>query len=187
MNFNFKKLLLLLILIFLSIQSQSQTYIKGNLVTALALVPNIGVETSIGEKSTFQFDITASFWKSINGAPAEFYIFVPEYRYHFHEKFNGLYIGGNMGATIFNFQKWSNWDTNQYEKGFGYIVGITIGYQKKINDKFILDFFLGGGNHQGFYKGYNADGSRYDFATDYNKSGEWLAYRGGLMLSYKLN
>lgn len=182
-----KRVFFLIFLILCTLQSQSQTYIKGNLVSALVLVPNVGVETSIGEKSTLQFDVIASFWKSINDSPAEFYIFIPEYRYHFREKFNGLYIGGNIGATIFRFQKWSNLDTNQYEQGFGYMMGVTLGYQKKIKDRFILDFFLGAGNHQGFYKGYNPDGSRYDYAKNYNKSGEWLPYRGGVMLSYKLN
>lgn len=181
------KRLFFLIFILFTLYSQSQTYIKGNLVSALVLVPNVGLETSIGKKSTFQFDVTASVWKSINDSPAEFYIFIPEYRYHFREKFNGLYIGGNIGATIFKFQKWNNLDTNQYEQGFGYMMGVTLGYQKKVKDRFILDFFLGGGNHQGFYKGYNPDGSRYDFAKNYNKSGEWLPYRGGVMLSYKLN
>jgi hypothetical protein len=29
-------------------------------------------------------------------------------------------------------------------------MGATIGYQMKINDKFMLDCFLGGGSHQGF-------------------------------------
>lgn len=56
-------------------------------------VPNIGVETSIGKKSTFQFDLTGSFWKSIDDKPTRFYIFIPEYRCHFHEKINGLCIG----------------------------------------------------------------------------------------------
>lgn len=181
-----KKVFFLIFILF-TIHTQGQTYIKANLVSALVLVPNVGVETSIGKKSTFQFDITASFWKSINSKPAEFYIIIPEYRYYFQEKFNGLYLGGNIGATLFNFQKWSNFDTNQHEEGFGYVMGVTIGYQTVINKKFNLDFFLGGGNHQGFYKGYNPDGSRYDFAEDYNKSGEWLIYRGGIMLSYKLN
>lgn len=181
------KRILLLVLILFSIQTQSQTYIKGNMVTALVLVPNVGFETSIGKKATFQFDITSSFWKSINGSPAQLHIFIPEFRYYFHQKFDGLYVGGNVGATIFNFQKWSNWDTNQHEKGFGYVMGVTLGYQKKLNDKFALDFFLGGGNHQGFYKGYNPDGTRYDFAKGYNKSGEWLPYRGGVMLAYKIN
>lgn len=44
-----KKILFIIVFIF-SINVQSQTYIKFNTVSALVLVPNIGVETSIGEK-----------------------------------------------------------------------------------------------------------------------------------------
>lgn len=172
----------------LSIHSQSQTYIKANALTTLLTIPNVGIETSIGKKSTFQFDVTASFWKSLKGKPSEFYVFIPEYRYHFHEKFNGFYVGGHIGATIFNFQKWNYLNTDLYEKGFGYVIGATIGYQTKINDKFMLDCFLGGGSHQGFYKGYYiSSGERYDKAKDYNKSGEWIPYRGGVMVSYRIN
>jgi hypothetical protein len=182
-----KKNIFLLIILF-SIQSQSQTYIKVNALTTLLAIPNIGIETSIGKKSTFQFDILASPWKSINGKPKQFYTFIPEYRYHFHEKNNGFYVGAHIGATKFNFQKWNYLNTDKYEKGFGYLMGATIGYQTKINDKFMLDVFLGGGNQQAFYKGYLlSTGERYETAENYNKSGEWLPYRGGVMVSYKLN
>lgn len=183
-----KKTFIFTLLLFSS-YSQSQTYIKANAVTALVLVPNIGIETSIGEKSTFQFDILASFWKTINGEPREFFSFTPEYRYHFHEKYNGFYAGANVGGTIFNFQKPTQyWGTDKYEKGFGYFVGATVGYEKKLNDKFMLDFFIGGGWHQAFYNGYYiSTGDRYEFVENYNKSGEWLPYRGGIMISYRIN
>ena len=47
--------------------------------------------------------------------------------------------------------------------------------------------FLGGGNSQGFYKGYYLNSNiRYEPAEKYNKSGEWIPYRGGVMISYKL-
>jgi hypothetical protein len=52
----------------------------------------------------------------------------------------------------------------------------------------MIDCFLGGGWHQGFYKGYDlTTGERYDKAKNYNKSGESLPYRGGVMVSYKIN
>ena len=52
----------------------------------------------------------------------------------------------------------------------------------------MLDVFLGGGNHQAFYKDYSlTTGERVDKAKDYNKSGEWLPYRGGVMVSYRIN
>lgn len=182
-----KKLLIITILLF-SIHTQSQTYVKVNATSTLLTIPNVGIETSIGKKSTFQFDITASFWKSLKGNPMQFYIFIPEYRYHFHEKYNGFYVGVHIGATIFNFQKWNYLNTNKYEKGFGYLMGATIGYQKKINDRFLLDCFLGGGSSQGFYKGYYVGTNiRYEKVVNYNKSGEWIPYRGGVMISYRLN
>ena len=86
-------------------------------------------------------------------------------------------------------QKWNYWDTNKYEHGFGYRLGVTVGYNIKLSDKFLLDFFAGGGWHQGFYHGYYNDGTpgRYEKAENWNKSGEWLPYRGGVMISYKLN
>jgi hypothetical protein len=180
----------LLILFLFSILTHAQTYIKVNAVSALALIPNIGVETSIGQKATFQFDITASFWRSINGRPYEFVVVVPEYRYHFHEKNNGLYLGANAGFSAFKIQKWNYYDNGVYQKGIGVLVGATIGYQKKLNDKFVLDFFLGGGNQQAFYHSYNMgtnDQADIDTAIKYNKSGEFLLYRGGIMLSYKIN
>ncbi len=182
-----KKLLVLTILLF-SIQSQSQTYVKANALTTLLTIPNVGIETSIGKKTTFQFDVLASLWKSVKGNPMQFYVLIPEFRYHFHEKYNGFYVGGHIGATFFNFQKWNYLNTNLYEKGLGYVMGVTIGYQKKINDRFLLDCFLGGGNQQGFYKGYFiGTDTRYEGAEHYNKSGEWLPYRGGVMVSYRIN
>ncbi|MGO4822143.1 MULTISPECIES: DUF3575 domain-containing protein [unclassified Flavobacterium] len=182
-----KKIVLLAVFLF-GLQSQSQTYIKVNTFTTLLTIPNVGVETSIGEKSTLNFDVLASFWGSVNGIPREFYTFTPEYRYHFKAKDNGFYIGAHIGASIYNFQKWNYIRTDYYEKGKGYFLGSTVGYKAKINDKFFLDCFIGGGWHQGFYKGYRiSDGSRYETAKNFNKSGEWFPYRGGVMISYKLN
>jgi hypothetical protein len=182
-----KKKLLILALLF-SIYSQSQTYVKANALTTLLAIPSVGIETSIGKKATFQFDILASPWKSVDGKPRQFYTFTPEYRYHFKEKYNGFYAGAHIGASIFNFQKWNYLNTDKYEKGVGYFIGSTIGYEVKINDKFMLDCFLGGGWHQGFYKGYYiGTNERYESAQKYNKSGEWIPYRGGVMVSYKLN
>lgn len=174
-------------LFFFSLNCQSQTYIKGNVATALALIPNFGIETSIGKKATFQVDVISSFW-SINGRPEQFLIFIPEYRYHLKEKYNGFYLGAHIGGTIYRVSKWDHYDSNQVEKGFGVLAGATIGYQVKISKKFMMDFYLGGGNHQGFYKGYEGKtGERYDHAYAYNKSGEWIPYRGGVMLSYNIN
>ena len=157
------KKLLAIILFILCFQLQAQTYIKANVFTTLLTIPNVGIETSIGNR------------------------FIPVYRYHFSEKTHGFYVGAHIGATLFNFQKWNYLNTNKYEEGLGYVMGATIGYKAKINEKLHLDCFIGGGSHQGFYKGYIiGTNQRYESAENYNKSGEWLPYRGGIMLSYQL-
>lgn len=65
--------------------------------------------------------------------------------------------------------------------------GLTTGYQFLINEKWNLEIFVGGGSSQGFYKGYKINtNERYDNRDKFNKSGEWILYRGGVMLVYKL-
>lgn len=183
-----KKTILFTAIFLITLTSNAQTFLKLNGLSALVSIPQVGIETSIGARSTFSVDIFASFWKSFDGKPMQAYMLTPEYRYHFKEKYNGFYVGAHAGPDIYKLQKWNYRGTNQYEEGLGYRIGATIGYQKKLSDKFTLDAFIGGGWHQGFYKGYYTDGTpgRYENKTDYNKSGEWLPYRGGVMISYKL-
>ena len=100
---------------------------------------------------------------------------------------DGLYFGLHIGGSKYKFQKWNYINTDNYQEGYSVMYGGTIGYQVKINDHFSLDAFLGGGSQQGFYNGYLlSTGERYEHARKYNKSGEWLPYRGGIMIVYKL-
>jgi hypothetical protein len=177
-----------IIILFFIVQSNfAQTVIKGNLATALVAVFNFGIETKLSNKTSFQIDVTASFWNSVNNTPQEFGIIIPEFRYHIKEFGKGLFVGTHIGGSIFKVQKWNYAYQDYYQKGFGILIGVTIGYQFTLAEKFGLEVFLGGGSHQGFYKGYKiSDNSRVDLAHKYNKSGEFIPYRGGLMLVYKL-
>ena len=53
--------LLIIVLSFNTIQSQ--THLKINGVTAFALIPNIGLETTLKNHLRFQAEISRSFWK----------------------------------------------------------------------------------------------------------------------------
>jgi hypothetical protein len=166
---------------------QGQTYAKINGVTALVLIPNIGLETSISKKNTFSIDINTSLWKSVNNAPLEFVLVTPEVRHYFKQKYQGIYFGLHLGFGAFNIQKWNYTNTTLNQKGFNYFLGGTLGYEKKISEKMLLEFFVGGGSIQSFYKGYDlATGKRVESATRYNKSGEFIPYRGGIMICYRL-
>lgn len=198
---NYKNCVFLLIMILVSVkinaqndteivvesQSKKATYIKGNALSILAAMPQIGLETGLGKHATFQIDAIASFWESLDGSPLKFLIVTPEYRYYIKESFKGFYVGAHLSGTTFKLSKFFR-GTNSYEQGFGYTAGMTIGVQKRLSDRLNIDVFLGGGTHQAFYKGYDSTtGVRRDGAVKYNKSGEWLPYRGGVMLAYKLN
>lgn len=169
-----------------SLQIQAQTFIKYNPIPAVFGVLNVGVETSIGKKTTFSFDILASPW-DIGETPRKFYYFVPEVRYHFKQKFDGFYFGGHIAYTLFNSQKWTYKESGTYQHGMGYLIGATLGYQVPISKKWTLDCFIGGGWQEGYYKGYNIEtGERTDGASHWNISGDWYLYRGGVMVSYKI-
>ncbi len=77
-----------------------------------------------------------------------------------------------------------------HQEGYSILLGGTVGYVVKVNDKINLDIFLGGGNAQSKYRFY------YNAFPDIeqtkkkelliNGSGEWIPYKGGVMISYQI-
>ncbi|EKT4533726.1 DUF3575 domain-containing protein [Flavobacterium psychrophilum] len=181
-----KTLYYLSFMVFCYANTWSQTNIKAN-ITTLVGMPQIAIETKVGNKLTFQLDVMCSLWKSINNGPQEFIIVTPELRYHFSTLEKGFYIGAHIAGSKYKMQKWNYINTDLYQTGYSLLYGATVGFKVPIDNHFALDLFVGGGNQQGYYKGYNiSTGERYENATKYNKSGEWLPYRGGVMIVYKI-
>lgn len=191
----------------LSAQEQEQggqdksLYIKGNALFAPIGILNLGLEKQISPKYTLQGDVFISPWKSFAGHELQIYSLSVEGRYHFKEAFKNWYLGVNIGAAAYNLQKWSYWNdksfenwngeilinSNLYQKGFSIMLGVTAGYQFQLSERWNLDLYATVGTSQGFYKGYDrTTGKRYDSAKEFNKSGEIIPYRGGVMISYKL-
>lgn len=195
----FKKYILLFSIL-LSHYSFSQTELKFNSVTALILVPNIGIEVGLSNHLSFQLDATASFWDSFDGAPLQITQIFPEFRYYPKINLEGVFIGGHVGFGMFTLTKnrfpkfieKSNYTDDEQMSGRNTYYGITLGYKKHINQKWGYEIFLGGGTSQANYRGYSyINKTRYDIPIDetrnFNKSGEWLPYRGGIMVIYKMN
>ncbi|WP_027385834.1 DUF3575 domain-containing protein [Chryseobacterium gregarium] len=188
-------------------QSQEQNdekrvYIKGNALLIPIGVVNVALEHQLNKKFTVQGDVLVSPWKSFGGHELQYYSVSLEGRYYFDEAFKHWYIGANIAGSRFIAQKWNYWNdnafkdkqtstnyinSNLYQKGYSVILGITAGYQFRLSDKWNMDIYAGVGSSQDFYKGYDrTTGKRYDSPKDYNKSGEILPYRGGIMISYQL-
>lgn len=184
--------------------STDKLYVKANAVFIPVGILNAGIEYKLDKKYTFQTDVFYSPWKSFVGHELNIGILSLEGRYYFREAFNGWYIGLNVTGATYKFQKWNYWKdiqyvdeetgeltpyiiSNLYQQGYSIMIGATGGYQFNMGKNWKMDIFLGVGNSQDFYKGYDRiSGDRYDKARGYNKSGEWIPYRGGIMLSYKL-
>lgn len=168
-----------------SLQLKEQIFVKANAVFLPVGIINTGVEYQLSNKMTIQADLLISPWKSFVGRYAQVYMVGVDTRYYFGQAFKNWYVGFNLSGARFIMQKFNYWNTDLYQDGYGLFFGATAGYQYKINDRINLDFYLSGGTIQSFYKGlHKKTGQRYD--KEPNRSGEWLPYRGGIMISYRL-
>ncbi|KFF13547.1 hypothetical protein IW15_07100 [Chryseobacterium soli] len=182
-------------------EQEKSLYIKGNAAFAPLGILNVAVEKQLTQKITLQGDVLISPWKSFAGHELQYYSVSVEGRYYFNEAFKHWYIGANIAGAAFTTQKWNYWNdrtfvtdsgevftnSNIYQKGYSIIFGVTGGYQFKVSDRWNIDLYASIGSSQDFYKGYErGTGQRYDSAQKFNKSGEIMPYRGGVMISYKL-
>lgn len=186
-------------------ESDKKLYIKGNALFIPIGIINLGVEKQISKKITVQGDVLISPWKSFAGHEAQVYMVSVSGRYYFKEAFKGWYLGANVAFATFSLQKPNYWNDNNYvnpvtlevtkhvnsnlyQKGFTFIAGIEGGYQFKLSENWNMDIFAGIGTSQDSYKGYDrTTGERYDEVQNgYNRSGEIIPYRGGVMISYRL-
>ncbi|MDN5626982.1 MAG: DUF3575 domain-containing protein [Weeksellaceae bacterium] len=188
---------------------KNDTYIKANALFLPIGMINVAVEHGFTDHITGQAELFVSPWKSFAGHNALLGIASAEGRYYFDEAFKHWYVGASLGFSVFNLHKWNYWNdnfyvhkdgtvtpyisSNLYEKGYSFILGGVGGYQFQVNDRWNIDVYLGVGTVQSFYKGYDKiSGDRYDTEGDsmgreLNRSGEFLPFKGGVMISYKLN
>ncbi|UPQ75575.1 DUF3575 domain-containing protein [Chryseobacterium nepalense] len=182
--------------------NEKKVYIKGNAAFIPLGIVNLALEHQLSKKITIQGDVLISPWKSFAGHELQYYSVSAEGRYYFNEAFRHFYLGANIAASSFVLQKWNYWSdgpyyndfgevfvtSNLYQKGYSLIFGITGGYQFKVSDRWNIDVYAAIGSSQDFYKGYDrTTGERYDRKDNkFNRSGEILPYRGGVMISYQL-
>ncbi len=205
-----KKLFLLCLMgIFgFTVAQSKETYLKANALFLPVGMLNVAVEHGFSEHITGQADLFISPWKSFAGKHAQVYMLGFNGRYYFNEAFRKFYLGVDVSFARFNIQKWGYWNdnfyvhkngdvtpyinSNLYQRGYSFMIGGLAGYQFTLGERWNLDIFLGFGTMQSFYKGYDKiSGDRYDTDGDSmgrqnNRSGEFLPYKGGLMISYKL-
>ena len=170
-----------------ALSGYGQHKVKVNAATTVLGFPSIGYERPIGKYFSFHIDAIGSTFNRYHNMPLKFLIITPEVRYYPKATQTGFFVGGHLGGSTFHLQKYNYANSNLYQKGYNYMAGISIGYVYAVTEKFALEAFVGGGTIQSYYKGYDiTTGLRYEGADKFNKSGEWLPYRGGVNLIWKI-
>ena len=98
-----KYILLLMALLALSGTLRSQTVgIKSNLVSDALLSPNLGVEVGLAPKWTINLVGQVNFW-TVNEHKWKHWLFQPEARYWFCDRFAGHFLGVHAIGGEYNF------------------------------------------------------------------------------------
>ncbi len=127
--------------------------IKTNALYWATTTPNIGVEASVGKRSTLQLFYGLNPWKQSGGDQSSLrhWLLMPEYRYWFCETFNGWFVGAHLMGGEFNISSvdlpgnvFSDLKDHRYE-GWYAGGGITAGYQWVVNEHLNVEASLGVG------------------------------------------
>lgn len=181
--------------------ADAQIYAKLNVLYACVGVVNPQVEFRLSPHSAFQTEVVYSPWKSVRGRHMEFGIFLNEYRYYIRDTGQGFYVAADAGLMAFNMSRPRIgggklvWFDDNYGKGYGYMVGLAIGYEYRFKERWLLDVFIGGAYMNSMYNGYHADGriemnpqrppSKQPSSPDpFNGSAETLPHKIGLSIGY---
>lgn len=180
-----KKLLVIFISLIFSVPyGLSQTYLKGNAAYWAVGITNVSVETKLANRWTFNTDLVFSPWKSVSNNPFLFGMIIPEARFYPRGSFNGFYVGGFGVFQVFRMAKWSYINSGKYQEGRGFGLGLSLGYEFDINERWKVDLFAGGGWQNSQYDGYYTK-TRKKY-VEWNGSGEWLPYKIGFSFAYRL-
>lgn len=193
--------------------THAQTEAKVNLAILPLLIPNVGLEVPLGDKQSFQLDVLGSFWDEqplLDDTSFHVNQVFLECRWYQQSDTQNWFVGPHIGFGMFTLQKpefaiiydyWAEKEgaeksldipNDEYQSGRVAFYGLTVGYKKRLKKDFALEFFLGAGLTQSWYKRYKGlrrvdlDDPDETAYRPFNGSGEVVAYRGGLMLTYKI-
>lgn len=126
--------------------------IKSNLAADLTTTINLGTEIGLTPKTTLDLYANYNPWSLGNHKQFKHFLFQPEYRYWFCERFNRHFIGAHLHGAIYNAGKIKlpfglgddNFRVNRY-KGWLAGGGISYGYHWILNKRWSLEANIGVG------------------------------------------
>ncbi len=170
--------------------SELSNKVKINLLSLPLAMPNIAFETKLSPHYSMQISSFISPWKSFKNNHLQAYMGFLEGRYYFSQFGEKWFAGPNIGVGVFDIAKWNYWNSGKFQRGYSIFFGVTGGYAWKWKKNLGFETFISVGTSQGFYHGYEStieNINRYEKTYKrWNRSGEFIPYQGGIMLTYSL-
>ena len=149
---------------------KSRVALKTNLLYDAVLIPNAGVEVSLGRQWTvgvdgfftwFSSDSRHRYWQGYGG-----YLTLRRYLGTPVEGQSFLFKGHHIGAYALGLTYDVEWGGRGYQADrFGFGGGVEYGYALPIGRNLLLDFSLGIGFQDGEYKEYDPQDNHYVWQT----------------------
>lgn len=123
--------------------------VKTNLLYDATTTPNLGLETSLGRKSTAQLFYGLNPWKFSDTKQMRHWLLMPEYRWWTCQKFNGHFFGVHAMGGQFNMAGIKmplgmfSWLENHRYEGWFVGGGLTYGYQFILSRHFNFEASMG--------------------------------------------
>lgn len=165
---------------------------KVNVLLGCATIFNPAIEIGFCDFSAVQFEYMGAYAKEDflgQGGPFLLNMAIAEYRAYLPGRdHKGFFAGFDMGLHQYKADKnaipfiANDHDDGVYDWGFGYLLGLNLGYKFLFGNRFGVELSTAFGWQHSQHEQYGPTGNiRYHM----NASGEWMLYKGGVILSYR--
>ncbi len=101
-------LISLFLCLFAALPVAGQVGIKTNLIYDATLSPNLGVEVGLAPKWSLDLSGNINAWNLDNGRRWKHWLFQPEARYWFCDRFSGHFLGFHLLGGQYNYGAWKH-------------------------------------------------------------------------------
>lgn len=144
-----RRLLIMFVSLFLTTLLYSQVVgLKTNLLMDATKTINLGAEIGLGKQTTLDLSFNYNPWEN-DSKMMKMFVFQPEYRHWFCERFNGHFLGVHALTGVYQFAGikmpfgiWSKLEDHRF-KGHLYGAGISYGYQWVLGKHWNLEGNIG--------------------------------------------
>lgn len=164
---------------------------KVNVAAGAVAIFNPSIEVGFGKYSAVSMDFVGAFAENNylgTGHPLLLSFGLMGYRFYIKpDVHKGFFVGADLGFNTFKMNKnivpFYGDMGGRDDVGYGIVMGATIGYKFLFRQRWGLECSLSFGWQHSQHEGFNQNGEKL---FDMNASAEWLPYKAGIYITYRL-